>query len=246
MRRTGYISEMFCSFQGEGAAVGRRHLFLRTAGCHLRCRYCDTPDSLERTAVMTVRNRAGDSSAVPNPLTVEQVIAAVVGLVETDGPIDGVALTGGEPLLQADFLADLLASRAIPHPRLLETSGTHPERLAGILPLVDIVSMDIKLPSNSGERALWAEHERFLRLAGDKAYVKILVDAATDPSEVERAARLVQTTTPTARVFLQPITGQDGAVDIERRRLDLFFDGARRYLTDVSVLPQVHKLLRIP
>ena len=47
--RPGYLSEIFVSFQGEGAHVGYRHLFVRLAGCNLRCRYCDTPDSRERT-----------------------------------------------------------------------------------------------------------------------------------------------------------------------------------------------------
>lgn len=244
--RTGYISEVFCSFQGEGAAVGKRHLFVRTAGCHLRCRYCDTPGSLERTAAMIVHMRDGDEAPLSNPLTVEQLIAAVERLIETDGPIDGIALTGGEPLLQADFLVHVLSSSAIPHPRLLETSGTHPDRLPLLLPYVDIVSMDIKLPSNSGERALWDEHERFLRLARGKVYVKVLIDAATDHLELGRAARLVRDAAPEAPVFLQPITGEGGSIDIDQTKLDLFFDEARRHLTDVRVLPQVHKLLRIP
>ena len=30
----GYVTEMFCSVQGEGLYVGERHLFLRTAGCN--------------------------------------------------------------------------------------------------------------------------------------------------------------------------------------------------------------------
>lgn len=244
--RTGYISEIFSSFQGEGAAVGKRHLFVRTAGCHLRCRYCDTPGSLERTAVMAVHARDGSVATLPNPVTVQDLVAAVSRVIDSDGPIDGIALTGGEPLLQAEFLADLLQSTAIPRPRLLETSGTHSERLAMVLPLIDIVSMDIKLPSNTGERAFWDEHQRFLHLAGTKAYVKVLVDSGTDRADVERAARLVRESAPNAAVFLQPISGEDGRVDIDQTKLDSFFDDARRHLSDVRVLPQIHKFLRIP
>jgi 7-carboxy-7-deazaguanine synthase len=242
----GYISEIFCSFQGEGAAVGKRHLFIRTAGCHLRCRYCDTPGSLERTTSMAVHARDGSNATLPNPVTVRDLVAAVSRLIESDGPIDGIALTGGEPLLQAEFLADLLQSTAIPRPRLLETSGTQSERLALVLPLIDIVSMDIKLPSNTGERAFWDEHARFLHLAGGKAYVKVLVDAGTDRADVDRAAQLVSELAPNAAVFLQPISGEDGRVDIDQTKLDTFFDDARRHLTDVRVLPQIHKFLRIP
>lgn len=230
----------------EGAAVGRRHLFVRMAGCHLRCCYCDTPGSLERTAAMQVHRRDGGTLTLPNPLSVEQLTAAVENLTQGDGPIDGVALTGGEPLLQSEFLAELLRSPSIPRPRLLETSGTHADRLAQLLPLIDIVSMDIKLPSNSGERALWAEHERFLRLARGKAYVKVLVDAATDRREVERAAELVRDTAPESPVFLQPICAVSGDLDVDQRHLDVFFETARQHLNDVRVLPQMHKLLGIP
>ena len=244
--RTGYFSEIFCSFQGEGAAVGKRHLFIRAAGCHLRCRYCDTPGSLERTTVMAVHARDGSTATVPNPVTVQDILTAVRRLIESDGPIDGIALTGGEPLLQAEFLADLLQSADVPRPRLLETSGTHADRLAVLLPLLDIVSMDIKLPSNTGERDFWDEHERFLRLAGSKVYVKVLVDSGTERSDVVRAAQLVQESAPNAAVFLQPISREDGCVDIDQTKLDTFFDDARRHLSDVRVLPQIHKFLGLP
>jgi organic radical activating enzyme len=195
---------------------------------------------------MTVRSRAGEGSSLPNPLTVEQVVAAVMRVIEAEGPIDGVAITGGEPLLQADFLAHVLSDSPIPHPRLLETSGTLPERLRMILPLIDIVSMDIKLPSNSGERPLWDEHEQVLRLAADKVYVKVLVDNGTDRREVARAAQLVRVAAPQASIFLQPISREDGGVDIDQPSLDRFFDEIRCYIADVRVVPQVHKLLRIP
>lgn len=195
---------------------------------------------------MAVHARDGSVATLPNPVTVQDLVAAVSRVIDSDGPIDGIALTGGEPLLQAEFLADLLQSTAIPRPRLLETSGTHSERLAMVLPLIDIVSMDIKLPSNTGERAFWDEHQRFLHLAGTKAYVKVLVDSGTDRADVERAARLVRESAPNAAVFLQPISGEDGRVDIDQTKLDSFFDDARRHLTDVRVLPQIHKFLRIP
>jgi len=48
--RGGNVSEVFVSFQGEGVHAGRRHLFVRLGGCPLRCRYCDTPESLVPTA----------------------------------------------------------------------------------------------------------------------------------------------------------------------------------------------------
>jgi organic radical activating enzyme len=167
-------------------------------------------------------------------------------VIDAAGAVDGVAVTGGEPLLQADFLAELLADDRWPRPRLLETSGTLPDKLGAVLPVVDVVSMDIKLPSNTGEAACWDAHDRFLALAGAKAYVKVLVDDATALDEVVRAADLVRRAAPEAPVFLQPITGPAGRIDLSPPRLDRFFRAARRQVWDIRVLPQTHKLLGIP
>lgn len=238
----GYLSEIFLSFQGEGTQVGRRQLFVRLSGCNLRCRYCDTPGSLERETTCRVYVGDGQVRERPNPFSAEAVVDAVRPLLEAHGPVDGTALTGGEPLLQAEFLSELLASGNWPRPVLLETNGMLPESLRTVLPLVDIVSMDIKLPSNSGERAFWDQHARFLSLAGDKAYVKVLVDAGTELADVERAAGLVG---DRAAVFLQPITRSDAVVDIGAADLQRFFSAARRRAADVRILPQTHKMLAV-
>src|SRR5262245_41121360 len=89
----GKISEIFSSLQGEGLYIGKRPAFLRFAGGPWRCRYCDTPDSL------TDDNHP--------EYTVDQVLGKVQKLLDVQGH-RAASLTGGEPLLQADFLAALL------------------------------------------------------------------------------------------------------------------------------------------
>ena len=37
------LSEIFYSIQGEGVSIGRPSVFLRTALCNLKCKWCDTP-----------------------------------------------------------------------------------------------------------------------------------------------------------------------------------------------------------
>lgn len=245
--RKGYLSEIFVSFQGEGAWVGRRQLFIRMGGCHLRCRYCDTPESLERQPFIRLHACANDvEQRIPNPVTTAALRWHVDALLATEGTVDGVSLTGGEPLLQADFLAELLEGEGVPYPRLLETSGTQPDRLRRVLPWVDIVSMDIKLPSNTGERPFWAAHEESLKAARGKVYVKLLVDSATDAAEVERAALLIREAASDTPVFLQPIFGPDARSDLDHRSLEFFFKIARGYLKDLRLLPQIHKLLHLP
>ena len=216
------------------------------SGCHLRCRYCDTPGSLERSATFRVHTSEGKTVHAANPVACSDVSRHALSLINNDTRrADGLAVTGGEPLLQADFLAELLADARWPRPRLLETSGTLPEQLAKVMSVVDIVSMDIKLPSNTGEPPFWEAHRRFLAIAHGKIYVKLLVDDGTAADEVERAACLVAETAAESAVFIQPITAPSGGVAIGTSELDRFFSIARRYNPDVRVLPQTHKMLGI-
>ena len=178
-----------------------------------------------------------------NPVSAGDLLPDLLRLAQRTPSIDAVALTGGEPLIQADFLAELLSDERLPHPRLLETNGTLPDRLSTLLPVVDIVSMDIKLPSNTGERESWDAHAHSLRIATGKSYIKVLVDSRTDPAEVGFAAELVAANDPTAPFFLQPVTGTDGRVAVPSPMLDLFFDVVRRCLKDVRILPQIHPIL---
>ncbi|HVO22412.1 MAG TPA: 7-carboxy-7-deazaguanine synthase QueE [Candidatus Margulisiibacteriota bacterium] len=243
--RPGYLSEIFVSFQGEGAHVGRRHLFVRLAGCNLRCRYCDTPDSLERTANYAVYGDRGVEKR-PNPASAADAVALLTGILDRQAPIDALALTGGEPLVQAEFLADLLHAGQFPIPILLESNGVLPQKLRHVLPMVSIISMDIKPPSNTGEGPFWEEHAEFLRLCrGKDVYVKLLVDETTSAEDVELAAALVAEAPQPVPTFMQPIVDQGGLPTISAERLTHLYRVARQRLDAVRVLPQTHKLLGI-
>lgn len=241
----GFLSEAFVSFQGEGLHVGRRQLFLRFAGCPLRCRYCDTPDSLVPTREFAVRGGAEIERSRPNPVTVADICWAIE-LLTGDGSVDGVALTGGEPLAQPEFLLEVLRLDAVPAPRLLETSGTLPVQLERVIDLIDVVSMDLKLPSNTGETSFWDQHRRFLEVAAGKAYVKILIDAGTSAQDLRTGVDLIRRVSPTTPVFLQPITLRNGGVGVGASDLSRMYSLARDYLDDVRVLPQTHKMMGIP
>src|SRR5438552_9162466 len=208
MRESGNVSEIFVSFQGEGLHAGRRQLFVRFAGCPLRCRYCDTPESLVPVAECRVLGPDGTERHA-NPLAPATLDALVARLAAVAPPLHAIAVTGGEPLVQADFLATWLARRTTTLPVLLETAGILPVRLARVLPWVAIVSFDVKCPSNTGERARWDEHDACFRMAvaaGREVYVKMPVDEGTAPEEVERGARLVAEAAQGAPLFLTPLT----------------------------------------
>ena len=244
----GNVSEIFVSFQGEGPHAGRRHLFVRFGGCPLRCRYCDTPESLLPVAACRILGPDGTRRRA-NPLAPVDLDRIVGALVAQASPLHAIAVTGGEPLLQADFLAAWLTLRTTTLPVLLETAGIMPARLRQVLPWVAIASLDLKCPINPGERARWDEHEACLHAvveAGRELYVKMPVDETTAADEVERGARLVAAIAPDAPLFLTPLTEPDSArLAVGGAALDRFHALASRFHRDVRVLPQLHKVLGI-
>jgi organic radical activating enzyme len=245
------IDEVFASVQGEGPWVGQRHIFVRFIGCDLRCAYCDTPDAVKRASGSEVGNCRAQVSpgsfereSVPNPLTPVRLssLCARLRIPGRSRPV--MSLTGGEPLLHAAFLQEWLPFERKTFRVYLETSGVHYAEMRALAGLVDVVSMDIKLPSATGHRAQWDEHRKFLsETEGVERFVKVVVTGSTMPDEILIAARLVSEQDQKVLFIIQPASGplSPGA-----ESLILFQDIALEILEDVRVIPQVHKILHLP
>lgn len=217
------IAEIFESVQGEGIYVGEKQVFVRFFGCNLSCGFCDTP--LTEFKEYSVGE-------------LKEEIAKFTGY-------HALSLTGGEPLLQADFLKDFLGQvRGLDAKIYLETNGTLPGELGKVVDLVDIIAMDFKLSSFSGKE-FWAEHEEFLKNAqGKDVFVKMAVTKSATTQEIKRAAEIIRRINANIPVVLQPNWFElDSALfgKIESFKKDLKVYG----LADVRILSQAHKLAGI-
>ena len=240
------LLEVFSSLQGEGLLLGRRQLFVRLAGCNLHCRYCDTnvPEPPDFCRLEATPGRH-DFHDLANPVPLEE-ICALVERWQRGWPNvhHSIALTGGEPLLHVELLAEWLPRLRNYLPVHLETNGALPEALARVVALLDHVSMDIKLPSSAGTSDLWEQHQEFILVASAvTTSVKVVVNSATEFWEVERAAGLVAAVAPDTPFIIQPETTPAGIVAIKPMALLQLQEIAARELTDVRVIPQTHKFL---
>jgi organic radical activating enzyme len=232
------VAEIFFSYQGEGLFVGQPQIFVRFAGCNLRCDYCDTPhcrtlhEKQEYFSVAEILRKV-QQTARENNLSHRKTF-----------PLS-VSLTGGEPLLYSGFLKELLpALKKRGFQVYLETNGTLPDAFAGLRQWIDIVSADIKLPSSCGE-TLWDEHAQFLRLAGRKAFVKLVLTGHSTADEVEKAIQLVKKAGKDIPFVIQPCTPSGKCRAVEPANIFEWATLARKHLSRVHVLPQMHKLWKI-
>ena len=266
--RAGYLSEMFCSVQGEGLFLGERQIFLRTAGCTATCSWCDTVYSKSQTPRFVVHDAGyaagGDEKRWrPNPVALEDVVADVDSLARDNAPVTSVSLTGGEPLEQPEFAAALARELRAKGFRIhLETAGLHAEAMRRMIDDVDVIAMDVKLPSATGVES-WDRHRDFLgvlrgtafdpaRNAARTVFVKVVVDRSGTTAEIDRAAELVAACGRSIPFILQPESGAlfaPSATLADRRALLALIDsGARaamRRLDTVRVIPQTHKVLHV-
>ncbi len=238
------VVEVFSGIQGEGIYVGQRQVFVRFAGCNLSCLYCDTTESHTPSFEALIEMSPGlrDFEPMPNPFTVEQLVKTVERLDKARVHA-AVSLTGGEPLLAADFLAAFIPACG-GRRMYLETNGTLPDALDKIIDGVDIVAMDIKLHSSAGHTVDLSVSQAFLTIAArKKVFVKVIVSEQTDADAVMNAALVTASVDRGIPLVIQAVTpARAGVVPPNpAQMLDLQMS-ALSILDDVRVIPQTHKL----
>ena len=177
------VSEMFVSWQGEGFLSGVPSVFVRLAGCHLGCTFCDTTYAQrfrdgERMESNKILERTLALAATPVFPTVSP--EAEVRL-QTVAQVRHVVLTGGEPFLFRGIISLVASLRAHGFHVTIETSGTR------FLPVAcDLVSISPKL-SNSGVPSWRASVEHALPqlLELGDYQIKFVVDDPRDFEEID-------------------------------------------------------------
>ena len=172
--------EIFASLQGEGPSAGMPVAFLRLSRCNLACIWCDTAytwhfEGDERP------HRSGetfDRKANQVKLSPEDAAERVAALGQ-----ERLVITGGEPLLQAGGLAEMLEH--LPDMQVeIETNGTA-EPPARLDVRVDQYNVSPKLRHSGNPAELALKPEMLDRWASDpRAYLKFVIAEPGDVDEV--------------------------------------------------------------
>ena len=227
MRILGLQKLSLVDFPGKVAAT------VFTGGCDLRCPFC-------HNAPLVLPGRGTAARGAGGVLDF---------LASRRGLLDGVVLSGGEPLLQpdaADFLAEV---KAMGFAVKLDTNGCHPDALADILDrrLADYVAMDIK---NSLEKYPWtvgvpgfdtAPVERSARLLmegpADYEFRTTLVRPFHEVGDMETIGRWLR---GARRYYLQAFVDSGdlvggGCVPFTPEEMEGFLQAARPFFQSVAL-----------
>lgn len=220
----GRVAEIFESIQGEGIYLGERQIFVRLFGCNLNCRFCDTPVEVY-------------TEYEPHDL--------LAALMKYGGTYHSVSFTGGEPLVQNDFLKDAMAlTHKAGFCNYLETNGTLPEALKSLIEHVDIVAMDFKFPSSTGLEPFWQSHREFLKISSTKdVFLKAVVSNFTIEEDLREALRIIMEIDRSAVLVLQPVSGDE--TNALKEKLVHFQRLSRDAGVTACVIPQIHKVVGI-
>lgn len=145
------ITETFRSIQGESRFSGWPCFFIRTTGCPLRCRWCDTTYSFT----------GGEERSLPD--LVEEVLSSRTDLVE---------ITGGEPFVQEELPELARALVSLGKTVLIETSGGFP--IPEGLPRECHLIVDLKPPAS--EMAHWMQPGLFRELGPEDEIKAVLAN----------------------------------------------------------------------
>ncbi len=219
----GKISEIFESVQGEGIYLGEKQLFVRFFGCNLNCKFCDTKLSYFR-------------EYAPQELF-EEIKLHKNGY-------HSISFTGGEPLLQKDFLKEILRlTKDHGFLNYLESNGTLSDELCQVIDHLDIIAMDLKFPSSTGLNDFWQSHYCFLKVASKKeVFLKAVICESTKVEDLNAAMDLIKATNKSSILILQPDSSEQ--YSRIKEKIENFKDICMKENVTTCIIPQMHRMWR--
>jgi pyruvate formate lyase activating enzyme len=160
------------------------------SGCNFRCPFCYNPSLA-----------LGNGNVFPE----EEILSF---LSKRKGLVEGVVVTGGEPLMQDDLPVFLTKIKSLGFLVKVDTNGSYPEKLEGLIEnhLVDYIAMDVKAPK-----------EKYQQLAG----------VPVDVSKINASIDLIKKNAPQYEfrtTFVPTLLTKEDIVEIAR-----WLKGADRY-----------------
>jgi len=185
------INEIFHSIQGEGKNVGLPTIFVRTTGCNLRCRYCDTTYAYYEGKEMELQDIMKEMKK---------------------WNCRRICLTGGEPLLQPEMpeLVDMLIYDG--YEINIETNGSID--ISDMTERDITVSMDMKCPSSGMNDRMMEGNIKLLR---DRDELKFVIENREDYGY---AIDIIKKYKPACGIVMQPSWGELDAGKLAEWMLD--------------------------
>ena len=167
------VNEIFKSIQGEGPNFGKPAIFLRTAQCNLKCVWCDTKYTWDW--------KNYDFQKEVKEMTIDEVKDAILDL-----EIKHLVITGGEPLLQQDDLADLLSFLKPDFYVEVETNCTIlPNKM--LTDLIDQWNVSPKTKNSENPLELCENNECYYFFANqENCFFKYVVENESDIPEIKK------------------------------------------------------------
>ena len=186
-----------------------------------------------------------DFKNIPNPVNIG-ALTEIIEKIWSTGTRQ-ISLTGGEPLIYADFIDEL--SSEVDYPLYLETSGCNPEQARKLQYIIDAAACDVKLPEHNAASdydSLFESELETIKIfyeAGAVTFVKVVVSKTTKKKALVTIARKISDLDDAIPLVIQPITPGYGLDYPQPGQLLELTDAVGKYLMDVRVVPQVHKIM---
>ncbi|MDR2599785.1 MAG: anaerobic ribonucleoside-triphosphate reductase activating protein [Oscillospiraceae bacterium] len=205
-----------------------------TAGCNYRCLYCHNKDLLEFDE---------SSQNVDNHKQVIDFLKSRVGLLE------GVCISGGEPLLQEDIIEFVKEIKQLGFLVKIDTNGSNPKKLKELInnKYIDYVAMDIKNSPENYAKTIDKEkydikpiEESLAILRNSKIPYELRTTVTKELHTLDDLIALAKWVSPADKYFLQNYVDSDnvlqkGFIPFSNDEMNYFLTEIRKYLPNAEI-----------